>query len=117
MAKKNDAPQPATQALDGVPAIYRLPRSKGSLKQNRFRFQLESEIEELGDDAPVHEIPLIKYLPPKIALEVEHASPQQALIHILGLTPGDLLEKLEGLDELENLVQAWASASGVTLGE
>lgn len=110
-------PAPATQVLDGVPTVYRVPRSKASLAQNRFQFQLESEIDKLGDKAPVRVIPLIKYLPPSLALKVEMMTPQQAIIAIFDVYEKDVLDNFEGLDELEDVVKAWGAASGITLGE
>lgn len=110
--------QPATQVLDGVPTVYRVPKSKASLAQNQFRFQLESEVEKLGEEkAPVRAIPLIKYLPPSLALKVEMMTPQQAIIEIFDVYEKDVLDNFEGLDELEDVVKAWGAASGITLGE
>lgn len=102
--------QTASEALDGVPAIYRLPASKASLEQNQFRFQLP-------DEDRVRSLPKFKFLKPHLAVRIEGMPVQQAVVELLGTYETDLLEKLDGLDQLEGLVEAWAAASGISLGE
>lgn len=102
--------QTASEALDGVPAIFQLPASKASLEQNRFRFQLP------GEDK-IRSMPKFKYLSPKLAVTIEGMAIQTAVVELLGTYEPDLLDNLEGIDQLEALVEAWAAASGIALGE
>lgn len=102
--------QPVSEVLDGVPAIFRLPASKASLAQNQFRFQLP-------DEEHVRSIPKLQFLKPALAVRIEDMPIQQAVVELFTVYETDLLDRLEGLDQLEPLVDAWATASGISLGE
>lgn len=107
----SDTAEPtASEALDEVPAIFKLPASKASLNQNRFRFQLP-------DEDKIRSLPKLKYLKPHLAVRIEGMPVQQAVIELLGTYETDLLERLDDMEQLEALVSAWAVASGVALGE
>jgi len=102
--------QTASEAIDGVPAIFRLPASKASLAQNQFRFQLP------GEDR-VRSIPKLKFLKPSLAVKIETMPIQAAVVELFTVYEPDLLDKFEGIDQLEVFAEAWATASGITLGE
>ncbi|AZS10391.1 tail assembly chaperone [Arthrobacter phage Supakev] len=101
--------QPISEVLDQVPAIYRVPASKASLAQNQFRFQLPNEDK-------IRSIPKLKYLKPKIAMQVEGMPVQQALQLLFSLYEPDLINEFDDMEQLEGVIQAWAAASGVSLG-
>jgi len=102
--------QSASEALDGAPAIYRLPASKASLHQNQFRFQIP------GEDR-IRSIPKLKFLKPSLAVKIETMPIQQAVVELFNTYEPDLLDRFESLDQLEAFAEAWATASGITLGE
>ncbi|ALY09970.1 tail assembly chaperone [Arthrobacter phage Pumancara] len=102
--------QPISEVLDGVPSVYRVPASKASLHQNQFRFQLP------GEDR-VRSIPKLKYLKPKIAIQVEGMPVQAALQLLFSLYEPGLIDEFEDMEQLEGVIKAWADASGVSLGE
>ncbi|ALY09794.1 tail assembly chaperone [Arthrobacter phage Preamble] len=102
--------QPISEILDDVPAVYRVPSSKASLHQNQFRFQLPNEDH-------VRSIPKLKFLKPKIAIQVEGMPVQQALQLLFSLYQPGLIDEFEDMEQLEGVIQAWAKASGVSLGE
>jgi hypothetical protein len=102
--------QTPSEALDGVPAVFKLPASKASLAQNRFRFQLP-------DEDHVRSIPKLKFLKPSVAVKIETMALQEAVIELFTMYEPDLLDRLDGLDQLEVFTQAWAEASGIALGE
>lgn len=102
--------QSVSEVLDAVPAIFKLPASKASLAQNQFRFQLP-------DEEQVRSIPKLQYLKPSLAVQIESMPIQEAVVQLFTIYETDLLDRLEGLDQLESLTEAWAAASGISLGE
>lgn len=102
--------QSASEALDGVPAVFMVPASKASLHQNQFRFQLP-------DEDRVRSIPKLKFLKPSLAVKIEAMGVQEAVIELFTIYEPDLLDRFDGLDQLEAFTEAWAAASGITLGE
>jgi len=104
--------QTATEALDGVPAIFQLPASKKSLAQNQFRFALPWD-----EPGVVHSIPKLRFLKPSLAVKIESMRLQDAVTLLLDEFEPGLLDKLEDVEQLEALVVAWAKASGITVGE
>ncbi|AOZ65058.1 tail assembly chaperone [Arthrobacter phage Lakshmi] len=101
--------QPISEVLDEVPAIYRVPASKASLHQNQFRFQLP------GEDK-IRSIPKLKFLKPKIAMQVEGMPVQAALQLLFSLYEPGLIDEFDDMEQLEGVLQSWAKASGVSLG-
>lgn len=102
--------QNASEALDGVPAIFRLPASKKSLAQNQFQFQLE-------EGGEVFSIPKLKFLKPSLAVEIEEMPLQKAVVHLFETFHPGLFDTFEDSDQLEAFTLAWARASGINLGE
>lgn len=102
--------QTASEALDGVPAIYRLPASKKSLAQNQFQFQLV-------EDGPVLSIPKLKYIKPSLAVKIEEMPLQQAVIALFDEFHPGLFDEFEDSEQFEEFTRAWAKASGITIPE
>lgn len=90
--------------------VYTVPKSKASIKQNRFEFKLEG-------DATVYSIPLLKFLKPSIALELQAGNQAEAMRSLFTEYMPGVLEKLEDSVQMGDLFQAWQDASGVSLGE
>ena len=110
-SRKKTAPeQTLTEAIENVPAVYRVPASKASLDQNRFKFQLPDE------DKP-RSIPKLQFLKPRIAVRIEGMKMSDALILLVEEYHPDLIDRLDGLDQLEGLMEAWQKASGISVGE
>lgn len=97
--------------------VYSVPKSKRSLKQNRFEFNIPG-------DKRVHSIPLAKYLSTGQVEEIAKRGDHVGLIDILAIfdekdvskgTP----EAVRTLDQeqLEALMQAWQAESGIAVGE
>lgn len=102
--------QPASEVLDGVPAVYRLPASKKSLKQNQFEFQLV-------EDGPVLSMPKLKFIRPKLAMEIEELPLQAAVLRLFEEFHPGLIDQFEDAVQFEEFTRAWALASGISLGE
>lgn len=102
--------QTAHEAFDDVPAVFRLPASKKSLDQNQFKFQLP------GEDR-VRSVPKLKFLRPSLAIRFQDMAIQDAVLELFGLFEPDVIEKLDDMDQFEQLMVGWAKASGITLGE
>ena len=100
----------ASEALDNVPAIFRVPASRASLNQNRFQFQLPNEEQ-------IRSLPKLKFLKPSIAVRIEEMPLQQAVIVLFETYDPTVLDAIEDLEQLEAIVEAWATASGIALGE
>jgi hypothetical protein len=102
--------QPIGEALDGVPAVYRLPASKKSLKQNQFEFQLV-------EDGPIYSIPKLKFVKPSLAVQIEDLPLQVAVVRLFDEFHPGLFESFEDADQLEGFTRAWATASGINIPE
>lgn len=87
---------------------YQVPKSKASIKQNRFQFQIPGSTK-------VHELPLLKYLPIGIAARLEESSTLAETLEVFGET-ADIVGTLDS-EQLEALMAAWRAESGVTEGE
>ena len=87
--------QTASEALDGVPAVYRLPASRKSLKQNQFEFQLV-------EDGPVHTIPKLKFVKPALAVKLEVVPLQQAVVMLFEEFQPGLLDEFEDSEQFED---------------
>lgn len=102
--------QTTSEALDGVPAVYRLPASKKSLKQNQFEFQLV-------EDGPILSIPKLKFVKPALAVKIEELPLQQAVVLLFDHFHPGLLDEFEDSEQFEHFTRAWAKASGISIPE
>lgn len=89
---------------------YEVPRSKKSLKQNRFEFILPGA-------KKVYSVPLLKFLKPDLVMELDTLSEGMAMRRLLQSEMPGVLEKIDDLDQLVGLFDAWGKASGLDLGE
>lgn len=91
--------------------VYEVPKSKKSLKQNRFSFK---------HDGQTFELPKFKFLTVgQLELMSGEGTQLTGMLSIAGGadTPlGRAFRELDG-EQLEGLVEAWQADSGVTLGE
>lgn len=90
--------------------VYEVPKSKASLKQNRFEFKLPGS-------AKVYDVPLLKFLKPSIALKLSELSELEIAKQILDVYLPEATEKFDDADQLAAFMQAWTEASGITPGE
>lgn len=86
--------------------MFEVPKSKASIKQNRFEFRI---------DGQSHSVPLIKFLPVRIVERMD----SNGLAGILEAFDPATREVLRDLasDQFEALSDAWAAASEVDVGE
>lgn len=92
-------------------STFHVPRSKASIKQNRFQFTMPD------DPKRVYDIPLLKYLPPKLAVEASELS-EIAFTKLLFETyMPDAFDQFEDSEQLQAFMAAWSEASNVTPGE
>jgi hypothetical protein len=90
--------------------VYQVPASKASIKQNRFEFQLPGS-------KKVHSVPLLKYLKPSLALELEEASELAAAKILFNEYLPEAFPQFEDAEQLEAFLEAWKDASGIGVGE
>lgn len=87
---------------------FDVPKSKKSIKQNRFEFTLDGES---------FSIPLLKFAPVEAA---EHFENNRNVAGILACCENpkarDAIRSLDG-DQFGPLMDAWQEASGITAGE
>jgi hypothetical protein len=90
--------------------MFEVPKSRASVKQNRFEFKLE------GSDR-VYSVPLLKFLPAKSVQAFEDGKELRGIL-LAADDPATraALEDLDG-DQLGALAEAWSAESGVTPGE
>lgn len=108
MTDTSTIPEPAN--TDG-PAVHRVPRSKASLAQNRYRFTMP------GDDTTVHDVPLLKYLKPSLVLAADDMSEVAFIKLLFGTYLPGVFEAFEDAEQLTDFMAAWQAASGISTGE
>lgn len=87
---------------------YQVPKSKASIKQNRFTFEI---------DGKNFDIPLMQFLPMSAAEAFEQEKPITGLMLAAGSDEAaSALRSLES-DQLEGLLKAWQEESEVDRGE
>lgn len=107
--------------------VYEVPRSKASIKQNRFEFKMP--------DGKKYSVPLLQYIKPSLAQKFDESDlsvdengnlvggdTKEAfdLIRLLLDTyfpEADLFAQFEDAEQFGAWMTAWGEASGVTLGE
>lgn len=94
-------------------STFQIPKSKASIKQNRFEFAFPDEPDK------TYSIPLLKYLKPSLGMKLGTVDKAEALGLVFdAYFPGeDLADRFEDGSQLEAFMEAWTEASGVTLGE
>jgi hypothetical protein len=89
---------------------FQVPPSKASFKQNRFEFQLPGS-------RKVFSVPLLKYVKPSLAIELEEASELGAVKLLFGEYLPEAFPLFEDGDQLGAFLDAWKEASGLGVGE
>jgi hypothetical protein len=90
--------------------VFQVPASKASIKQNRFEFQLPGS-------KKVHSVPLLKFLKPSLALELEDASEVAAARILFNEYLPEAFAQFEDAEQLGAFLEAWKDASGIGVGE
>lgn len=92
--------------------VAEIPKSKASIKQNRYEFKFEGQ-------RKVYSLPLMKYLKPSLARDIEVMTEAEAIVHLFdAYYPGeDLFSKFEDGEQFEWFVTDWKDKSGIGLGE
>lgn len=107
-------------------AVYEVPRSKSSYKQNRFEFKMPN--------GKKYWIPLLEFIKPSLALKFAElelttdddgnqsadAKVTSELVKLLFETyypDDDLFGQFEDGEQFAKWMEAWTEASGATLGE
>ena len=88
--------------------MYEVPKSRSSLKKNRFEFRI-------GDDT--YSVPLLKFLKPSIAFALDGASSTAAVQALFDEYLPEAFGKFEDGEQLEAFMSAWQEASGIEAGE
>lgn len=102
---------PEAPAGGSLPTVTRVPRSKASLAQNRYRFLMPEP------DETVYDVPLLKFLKPSIVLAADELS-ETAFIKLLfsEYLPG-VFDRFEDAEQLSDFMAGWSAASGISTGE
>lgn len=87
---------------------YQIPESAGLNPANRFEFEFEGE---------TFSVPKVKFLRPAVVRRLETLTQQQVIFFLLDEFAPDLVDRLDDMGQVEDLYRAWASASGIDLGE
>ncbi len=92
---------------------YQVPRSKRSLKQNQFEFTID------GDTEPerIYSVPLMQFITPSVLRDLAELDMNEFFIRFMDLELPGVLEKLEGGDQLTDLLTAWQADSKLSMGE
>lgn len=90
--------------------VFEVPESKRSLDQNVFKFTFP------GDRA-VYKIPKLQYLRPSLIEQIEGGSKVAAVRAVTNEYAPGLFERFEDSEQLAAFYEAWAKASGISLGE
>lgn len=92
--------------------VYQVPKSKASIKQNRFEFSFPGE-------RKVRSVPLLQYVRPALALKFEELGEAESVkLLFADIYPSeDLFAKFEDVEQFEAWLEEWQRQSGVTVGE
>lgn len=90
--------------------VYEVPKSKASLKQNKFEFKFPG-------NAKVYSVPLLTFIKPALALRLGQMSEIQIAAEIFSVYLPDATDQFEDATQLEDFMEAWKKASGIDLGE
>lgn len=106
----------AKQLTERLGMAYQVPKSKASIKQNRFEFSI---------DGKTYSVPLLKYLSGNKIEEIAAAEDKGGMASIVvsfsifgdkGTPAGDAVRTLDQ-DQLGELNDAYMKASGISVGE
>jgi hypothetical protein len=91
--------------------MFEVPTSKASIDQNVYSFKIPG-------DRRTHKVPKLRFIKPSLMREMDAQDNRIDRVYALleHYVPG-VVDKFEGLDQLEALYADWAKESGVTVGE
>lgn len=90
---------------------FAVPASKASIKQNRFEFTLPS------DRTTKYSMPKLQYLKPSVLNLLDGKEKNEIIVGLLEEYAPGVIDQLESLEQLTALYEAWAEASGISVGE
>lgn len=90
---------------------FAVPASKASIKQNRFEFTLP------GDRTTKYSMPKLQYLKPSVLSLLDGKDKTDVVVGLLEEYAPGVLGQLESMEQLTALYEAWAEASGISVGE
>jgi hypothetical protein len=91
--------------------MFQVPPSKASVKQNRFEFTMPS------DPKKSLSLPLLKYLKPTLIAQLDKGEKIDVIKGLLDAYLPGLFDKFDDFDQVTALYEAWAEASGISVGE
>ena len=91
--------------------VYTVPATKASIEQNLFAFKLPG-------DRKTYKVPKMQFMKPSLMREMDATLNKIDRVYALleNYHPG-LVDKFDGLDQIEAFYSAWAEGSGITVGE
>lgn len=90
--------------------VFHVPASEKDKPENKFRFAIPGK-------STVYELPLLKYLKPSLATDLGNLDEGAFMLKFINEYLPEAFGRLEDTVQLEALFDAWADASGVSLGE
>ena len=92
-------------------SVYEVPASKASIDQNLWSFKMPG-------DRKTYKVPKLQFMKPSLMREMDATLNKIDRVYALleNYHPG-LVDKFDGLDQVEAFYGAWAEASGLTVGE
>lgn len=91
--------------------VFQVPASKASIKQNRFEFELPDE------PGKVYSVPKLRFIKPELIAGIETKTKLRAMLDLLNEYHPEISTRIEDGDQMGALYEAWAEASGISLGE
>jgi hypothetical protein len=91
--------------------MYEVPASKASVEQNQFKFKLPG-------DRKTYKVPKLQFLKPSLMRDMDGmANKIDRVYALLEHYHPQLVDKFDGLDQVEAFYTAWAEGSAITVGE
>lgn len=87
---------------------FQVPASKASINQNRFEFEL---------DGKSYSIPKLQYIKPSLMKRLNGQDAEMLVLSLVDEYHEGLSDEFDSLDQMLALYEAWAEASGLTVGE
>ena len=91
--------------------MYQVPASKASVKQNQFDFKLPG-------DKKTYSVPKLQFIRPSLMRDMDAMGNKIDRVYaLLENYHPQLVDKFDGLDQVEAFYTAWAEGSGIGVGE
>lgn len=90
---------------------FEVPVSKASIDQNQWSFKMPG-------DRKTYKVPKLQFMRPSLMREMDTKANRIDRVYMLleHYHPG-LVDKFDGLDQIEAFYTAWAEGSGLSVGE